>query len=149
MNIFFVLAAPAKGRDLTKAEAVEVLFQIYVPKGTGLKLSDVRKSTWINPLIDGRDAMHLLSKKDLKETNLLKCFDLITGAEAESEAVKDLLKPMSTKKGVSSNSRKGAKSSISKGNKGRKASKGDIVLAQYPHNRPSSSCSNRSSRSKK
>ena len=138
----------AKGHDLTKAEAVEVLFQIYVPKGTGLKLSEVRKSTWMNPLIDGQDAIQLLSKKDLEQTNLLKCLALVGGAEAESEAIKDLLRPASAKKSLSptgnSSSKKGAKNTNSEGTKGRKSSKGDVVLAQYPHNRPSSSGPNRS-----
>ena len=145
-RFFSSFAASAKGHNLTKAEAVEVLFQIYVLKGTGLKLSNVRKSTWMNPLVNGQDAMHLLSKKDLEETNLLKCFDLIAGAEAESEAIKDVLRPTSAKRSIYSNhknsvGKKAAKNS--KETKGRKSSKGDVLLAQYPQIRPSSSGSNR------
>lgn len=102
----------------------------------------------MNPLVDGRDALHLLSKKDLEETNLLKCFDLLTGAEAESEAIKDLLRPTSAKKSIYSNSKNSsnknsAKNASGKGTKGRKSSKGDVLLSQYPHIRPSSPGSNR------
>ena len=83
----------AKGRALTKAEAVEVLFHIYVPKGTKMKLADVRKSTWLNPLDDGRDIMQLLSKKDLEQTNLLRCLEVVAGAGKESDDIQDLLRP--------------------------------------------------------
>jgi len=85
----------AKGRALTKAEAVEVLFHIYVPKGTKMKLADVRKSTWLNPLDDGRDIMQLLSKKDLEQTNLLRCLEVVAGAGKESDDIQDLLRPES------------------------------------------------------
>ncbi|KAJ7357657.1 hypothetical protein OS493_023788 [Desmophyllum pertusum] len=78
--IEIVTKMSAKGRALTKAEAVEVLFQIYVPKGTKMNLADVRKSTWLNPLDDGRDIMQLLSKKDLEQTNLMRCLEVVAGA---------------------------------------------------------------------
>ncbi len=49
----------------------EIAFNIYVPKGT--KLTDTRKSTWLNPLVDGDEAARIkLTKKINEETNLNK-----------------------------------------------------------------------------
>ena len=115
----------AKGRALTKAEAVEVLFQIYVPKGTKMKLSDVRKSTWLNPLDDGRDIMQMLSKKDLEQTNLLKCLEVVAGAGKESDEIQDLLRPGSAAAKQNDKKQQGKKKSTAKAP--RKA-----ILAQYP-----------------
>ena len=127
--VFFLRpSVSAKGRSLTKAEAVEVLFQIYVPKGTKMDLADVRKSTWLNPLDDGRDIMQLLSKKDLEQTNLLKCFEVVAGAGKESDDIKSLLQPESTKPTEKKQDGK-KKSTVN-------SSSRKTVLAQYPR-RPS------------
>ena len=115
----------AKGRALTKAEAVEVLFQIYVPKGTKMKLADVRKSTWLNPLDDGKDIMQLLSKKDLEQTNLLKCFEIVAGAGRESDDIQDLLRPGSAAAKQTEDKKQGKKKSASKPPR-------KTILAQYP-----------------
>ena len=115
----------AKGRALTKAEAVEVLFQIYVPKGTKMKLADVRKSTWLNPLDDGKDIMQLLSKKDLEQTNLLKCFEIVAGAGRESDDIQDLLRPGSAAAKQTEDKKQGKKKSTSKPPR-------KTILAQYP-----------------
>lgn len=72
-----------------------MVFQIYVPKGTGLSLADVRKSTWMNPLISGQDVTKLLNKKDLKFTSLDKCLSLIADAQGDRSEVKNLLRPPS------------------------------------------------------
>ena len=113
-----------KGKDLTKAEVVEVLFQIYVPKGTKLKLADVRKSTWLNPLDDGRDIMQLLSKKDLEQTNLLKCLEVVAGAGKENDDIQNLLRPGSAKQP--------APKQTSKKKSSTKQPRKSTVLAQYP-----------------
>ena len=113
----------AKGRSLTKAEAVEVLFQIYVPKGTKMNLADVRKSTWLNPLDDGRDIMQLLSKKDLEQTNLLKCLEVVAGSGKESDDIKSLLQPESSQ--PTGKKQDGKKKSTTKPPR-------KTVLAQYP-----------------
>lgn len=123
--IELVTKMSAKGRALTKAEAVEVLFQIYVPKGTKMKLSDVRKSTWLNPLDDGRDIMQMLSKKDLEQTNLLKCLEVVAGAGKESDEIQDLLRPGSAAAKQNDKKQQGKKKSTAKAP--RKA-----ILAQYP-----------------
>ncbi len=71
---------------------MEVVFQIYIPKGTGLTLTDVRKSTWMNPLIDGQDVKKILSKKDLKLTSLDKVFNLVAGSQTDRNEVQELLR---------------------------------------------------------
>ena len=38
-------------------------FEIYIPKGTQLNLKDIRKSTWMHPLIGGEEAMKLIGEK--------------------------------------------------------------------------------------
>lgn len=73
----------SKERGLRKAEAVEVVFHIYIPKGTGLTLADVRKSSWMNPLVNGQDVNKVLSKKDLKFTSLDKVFKMIADSRKE------------------------------------------------------------------
>ena len=114
-----------KGRSLTKAEAVEVLFQIYVPKGTKLNLANIRKSTWLNPLDNGRDLMQLLSKKDLEQTNLLKCFEVVASSGKESNDIKSLLQPESAKPTEKKQDGKKKASSVVPSTR-------KTVLAQYP-----------------
>ena len=87
-----------------------------------MNLADVRKSTWLNPLDDGRDIMQLLSKKDLEQTNLLRCLEVVAGAGKESDDIKSLLQPESAK---TEKKPEGKKKSTSK--PARKT-----VLAQYP-----------------
>lgn len=119
----------AKGRALTKAEAVEVLFHIYVPKGTKMKLADIRKSTWLNPLDDGRDIMQLLSKKDLEQTNLLRCFEVVAGAGKESDEIQGLLRPESAAAKQTDKKQQGKKKSTAKPPR-------KTILAQYPMRPP-------------
>ena len=99
-----------------------------------MKLSDVRKSTWLNPLNDGQDIMQLLSQKDLEETNLAKCLALVANAGQENDEIQNLLRPASAAK----------KSDKKNDKKGRK-----VTLAQYPLRPSSSSRDRRSSKSPK
>ena len=46
-----------KNRGLFKQEVLEITFQIYPLKGTGLQSN--RKSTWLNPIVDGEEAVKL------------------------------------------------------------------------------------------
>ena len=43
-------------------EVSEIVFMIYVPRGTGLEAKNVRKSTWLNPLVDGEEARKMIGK---------------------------------------------------------------------------------------
>lgn len=124
LSLSFSPSVSAKGRSLTKAEAVEVLFQIYVPKGTKLNLANIRKSTWLNPLDNGRDLMQLLSKKDLEQTNLLKCFEVVASSGKESNDIRSLLQPESAKPTEKKQDGKKKSSSVPPPRK--------TVLAQYP-----------------
>ena len=98
-----------------------------------MKLSDVRKSTWLNPLSDGQDIMQLLSKKDLEATNLEKCLSLVANAGKENDEIQDLLRPSSAKSTKKAENKKG---------KSRDKER-HVTLAQHPL-RPSSSSSTRS-----
>ena len=61
----------------SKAEMVNIAFQIYVPKGTNL--SNTRQSTWMNPLINGEEAVKLIGKKGkiifVFENCIIKCLN--------------------------------------------------------------------------
>ena len=41
-----------------KHETLEITFQIYPPSGCAIE--NRRKSTWLNPIIDGEEAMKLM-----------------------------------------------------------------------------------------
>lgn len=88
-----------------------------------MNLADVRKSTWLNPLDDGRDIMQLLSKKDLEQTNLLKCLEVVAGSGKESDDIKSLLQPESSQ--PTGKKQDGKKKSTTKPPR-------KTVLAQYP-----------------
>ena len=45
---------------LHKHEVLEIAFQIYPPRGTGI--INTRKSTWLNPIIDGEEAIKLVGE---------------------------------------------------------------------------------------
>ncbi len=49
-----------KGRGLYKHEVLEVTFQIYPPRGTGI--INQRKSTWMNPIVNGEEANKLMGE---------------------------------------------------------------------------------------
>ena len=44
-----------KEAGLLKLEVMEVAFHLYAPRGTGI--INNRKSTWMNPIIDGEEAI--------------------------------------------------------------------------------------------
>lgn len=46
------------GRGLKRHEILEVVFYIYTPRASGLE--HTRRSTWMNPIIDGVEARRLL-----------------------------------------------------------------------------------------
>ena len=67
MQFFFLEILLTKTEDpdkphlkLKEKDVVESAFMIYVPKATGLKTENLRKSTWLNPLVDGEEARKLM-----------------------------------------------------------------------------------------
>ena len=138
--IFSLFAESPGSRSLTKAEAVELVFQIYVPNGTGLKLADVRKSTWLNPLIDGQDVNSLLTKKQLEQTSLAKVMRVMMETEGEASEIRGLLRPTSAepprrrKKADQKSPRSRSKSPHHRG--GGAHEPGGVILAAVPPGPP-------------
>lgn len=103
-SYFFVVleVVVMKEHSYTKAQIVEIAFQIYVPKGT--KLKDTRKSTWMNPLVGGDEAaMMKLSKKINEDTSLQKVMDFVSATklgqlEMEDRAITPTLLPEDAKR---------------------------------------------------
>ncbi|CAH1778109.1 unnamed protein product [Owenia fusiformis] len=67
-----------KGKGLIRQEVLELTFTIYVPPGTGL--TDTRKSTWMNPLIDGEEGNKLRGHESVEPAPLGPCFDLVAAS---------------------------------------------------------------------
>ena len=88
--------------------------------------------------------MQLLSKKDIEETNLLKCFELVANAGNESEDIQELLRPASSKKEASKDSGKGGKKKMDE-----KSNRKTTILAQYPLRPPSGNRGKTSSSNKR
>eukprot|EP00795_Rhopilema_esculentum_P000707 gene707-10418_t len=101
IDICFSDIVELKEHAYTKAQIVEIAFQIYVPKGT--KLVDTRKSTWLNPLVGGDEAARIkLSKKVNEATSLGKVFDFVSQTrrdqvEMEQRAITPDLLPLDAK----------------------------------------------------
>ncbi|KAI0211917.1 hypothetical protein LSAT2_003224 [Lamellibrachia satsuma] len=66
---------PRLDRGLYKNEVMEVMFQLYPPRGTGL--SNVRRSTWMSPLVDGEEALKLLGHPDVEPTDFETCWRMM------------------------------------------------------------------------
>ena len=59
---------------MTKNQALELVFQIYPPNAAGK--ADVRKSTWMSPIIDGEEAIKMLGTIRYQILSLWYSFDL-------------------------------------------------------------------------
>ncbi|ESO89514.1 hypothetical protein LOTGIDRAFT_234326 [Lottia gigantea] len=68
-------------KGISKKEILDMLYYIYVPKATGLALN--RKSTWMNPIIDGVEAKKLIGSHLVEDAPLQKCADLVIEARRE------------------------------------------------------------------
>ena len=79
-----------ESHNYRKKELVDLAFHIYVPKGTHL---EVRKSTWLQPIIDGKEALTVkVTKKDLQKTGLSKSFDVLCEAKKQNEEIERMAK---------------------------------------------------------
>ncbi len=66
---------------------MDVSLHIYVPKGTKM---NVRKSTWLHPIVDGKEASHIkLSKADIEKTNLQSALGVVIDAREKHEKRKE------------------------------------------------------------
>jgi len=65
--------------NFTKQQVIEIAFQIYVPLGSHIENN--RKSTWLSPLIDGKEA-RMFNKKGMV-TSYEKCFEVLVDLKNE------------------------------------------------------------------
>eukprot|EP00057_Strongylocentrotus_purpuratus_P014901 XP_011669375.1 PREDICTED: UPF0329 protein ECU05_1680/ECU11_0050-like [Strongylocentrotus purpuratus] len=68
---------------LKEREVSEIVFMIYVPRGTGLEAKNVRKSTWLNPLVDGEEARKMMGNDEVKNVELSKSLQLVFNSMQE------------------------------------------------------------------
>lgn len=73
---------------LKEREVSEIVFMIYVPRGTGLEAKNVRKSTWLNPLVDGEEARKMLGSDAVKDIELSKSLQLVVNSMQERKEQK-------------------------------------------------------------
>ncbi|XP_038055363.1 uncharacterized protein LOC119727530 isoform X2 [Patiria miniata] len=70
---------------LNEKEVIEVTFMIYVPQGSNLKLQETRKSTWLNPLVDGKEAKKLMGSDEVEKAEYAKSLQLVFAAFQERQ----------------------------------------------------------------
>lgn len=68
----------------------DIIYYIYPPPAT--KLKSTRKSTWINPVVDGEDALRLKGFKLIESTVLEKSWKMVREQSA-NERLKSSLPP--------------------------------------------------------
>ncbi|XP_036367700.1 uncharacterized protein LOC115222736 isoform X1 [Octopus sinensis] len=73
----------------SKVDIMEILWTIYPPKGTGL--SEMKKSRWIRPIVEGDEAWSLLSEDIMKKTDLKACLRLVVSSTIEREGFIEVL----------------------------------------------------------
>ncbi|XP_072039356.1 LOW QUALITY PROTEIN: uncharacterized protein [Amphiura filiformis] len=93
-----ILGATKKDPDkphlkLKEKDVVETAFMIYVPPGTGLKIDNLRSSTWLNPLVKGEEARKLMGSEHVEQTSYLTSIQVVAAAlnehkERELEEIK-------------------------------------------------------------
>ncbi|XP_066286113.1 microtubule-associated protein futsch-like [Branchiostoma lanceolatum] len=71
------------GHALKKKEVVEVAFQIYVPSGTGLTQQETRRSTWLNPIVNGLEGNKYMGSEQVEETDYKTCAGVVQKAYRE------------------------------------------------------------------
>lgn len=70
---------------LSRADFVQLAFLIYVPRGCGVHPDDVRKSTWMNPIVNGEEASAVFDPSVIRATNLQACLDLVAKSRQERQ----------------------------------------------------------------
>ncbi|XP_022084533.1 uncharacterized protein LOC110975954 [Acanthaster planci] len=70
---------------LNEKEVTEVAFMIYVPQGSSLKTKDTRKSTWLNPLVDGKEAKKLMGSDEVEKAEYAKSLQVVFAAFQERQ----------------------------------------------------------------
>ncbi|XP_033105958.1 uncharacterized protein LOC117108121 isoform X2 [Anneissia japonica] len=78
------------GLKLKEAQVIETSFQIYVPPGCGLTTDQTRKSTWLNPLVNGVEAKRLMGSSEVEKAQLRKSMSLVFGVFRERKEEEEL-----------------------------------------------------------
>ena len=87
-NVLFLDEANIKEHAFTKKEVIDLSLHIYVPKATNIQLAPptVKKSTWLQPIVDGKEVMRMgIPKSLIKKTSLKKTIDVIQDVRQERE----------------------------------------------------------------
>ncbi|XP_077984816.1 uncharacterized protein LOC144439404 [Glandiceps talaboti] len=90
------------GMRFKRDDVIEATFTIYIPKATKIKMEDFRKSTWMNPLVDGMEAKKYMLSDEVQEATLAKAAEVVCSsiklrkeraeaerAEAEAKRLKE------------------------------------------------------------
>ncbi|ELT87132.1 hypothetical protein CAPTEDRAFT_227327 [Capitella teleta] len=56
-----------QGKGLLRQDTLELTFQLYPPSASGIEIQ--RKSTWINPIVDGEEAKKLIGCENVESTD--------------------------------------------------------------------------------
>ncbi|KAH9490369.1 hypothetical protein Btru_033729 [Bulinus truncatus] len=91
-------AYKSENKGLKKRELLDLLFYIYVPPATGLQ--GTRKSTWMNPIIDGEEGRKLLGSEFIEPAPLEPCAKLVIQAKREQRQKEQALKNAEEKKRI-------------------------------------------------
>jgi hypothetical protein len=70
-------------KDLTLEQSLDAMFYLYLPLGSNIEPSHRRRSTWLNPMVDGKEALAMKEKID-KDTDLQKCLTLVRDARVKA-----------------------------------------------------------------
>lgn len=81
LNICFSATSIEEVKYLTCEQALDAIFYLYLPSGSNFKSSHVRKSTWLNPIVDGKEAL-AMKEKIAKQTDLKRCLELVAAMRA-------------------------------------------------------------------
>ncbi|XP_074656744.1 uncharacterized protein LOC141909958 [Tubulanus polymorphus] len=81
-----------RSRGLYKAEVFEILWTIYVPKGTGLR--NTRRSTWMRPLVAGEEAAKWLGLvRSLEDDDFRTCLRYVIKSKLDRDGFVNFLSP--------------------------------------------------------
>ncbi|XP_052794192.1 uncharacterized protein LOC128227574 isoform X4 [Mya arenaria] len=70
-----------KATGLKKADALNLMFYIYVPPGAGLE--NTRQSTWMNPIINGQEARKMIGSEFVETAPLKPCAAMVMKSRRE------------------------------------------------------------------
>ncbi|KAK6976173.1 abnormal spindle-like microcephaly-associated protein [Biomphalaria glabrata] len=91
-------AYKTENKGLKKRELLDLLFYIYVPPATGLQ--GTRKSTWMNPIINGEEGRKLFGSEFVEPAPLEPCAKLVIQAKREQRQKEQAIKEAEERKRI-------------------------------------------------